>query len=471
MPIIGTREVEVGLGIEATPGTAVASTITLKWLAGLIQSVSQKIPYGAVRGVRNDVSGSIIGRKFSKGNVKVVADVEVAPYLFGLALGAVTTALAETALETGTATGTSKATGTCTTNTANKVIDSAADFVTAAIAADDWIHNTIDDTWSQVATVDDLHTITADTDICPDGNETYEIIRQTANKLIDTSANFTTAAVATGDFVHDITTDTWCKVVTKDSATQLTLDEDLFALSGGHTYEVGTPVCKHTITTQNSNASMKTATINVKEGSIDIEKYANVVVDSLTLSASNGYAELDVELVGKFGVAGALSASYTEETKMAYSDMTVKFGTTITNAIAASATAVKSLTIKDANNVLTDEAFLSGSNEPASGGFVAGPQSVTGSYTLHFKDATELDKYKADTKNAMVVDLTGAAIGDAEHERIRVRLASLQLIKEPREYEVDGVVVLTQDFIGEYSATETKSIDVEITNENNGELY
>jgi hypothetical protein len=471
MPIIGTREVEIGLGIEATPGTAVASTISLKWLSSSLQSIAQKTAFGAVRGVRNETSGSIISRKYAKGALKVVADVEIAPYLFGLALGTVVTTLAETALETGTATGTSKATGTCTTNTASKVIDSAADFVTAAIAADDWIHNTTDDTWSQVATVDDLHTITADTDICPDGNEAYEIIRQTANKLIDTSANFTTASVAANDFVHNITTDTWCKVVTKDSATQLTLDEDLFASSGGHTYEVGTPVCKHTISTQNSNASMKAATVTVKEGSIVTEKYANAVVDTLTLAASKDFATIEVEVLAKFGVTGTLSPAYTDEYLLSYKDITAKFGTTITTALAGSASALKSLTFKHANNVLIDEAFLTGSNEPASGGFVAGTQTISGTYTLHFTDTTELNKYKADTKNALVVDLVGNAIGDAEHERIRIQIASLQLTKEPREYDVNGVIVLSQDFVGEYSATETKSLDIEITNENNGESY
>jgi hypothetical protein len=398
MPIIGGREIEIGLGIETTPGTGVTPTIYPKWLDFSLQSMAEKSPFRAARGIRNEASGSVIKRKFAQGSLKVVPDVEIAPYLFGLALGSVSTALAETAISTGTA----------TTDTLNKLIDTGATFVTDGVGVGDAVHNTADDTWGLVTAVDSETSLSLDSDVFPDGNETYE---------------------------------------------------------------VGTPAYKHTISVQNANASMKTATLVAKESSIVTEQYVNSVIDSLTLEASDDFAEMTAELYAKFGASGSLTPSYTEETYFAYKDLTAKFGTTIANAIAASATALKSVSLQFQNNVQVDEAFLSGSNEPAAGGFVAGTQIVSGTYVLHFKDTTELDKYKANTKNAMVIDLLGASIGDAENERIRIQIASLMLTKAPREYNLDGVIVLSQDFTAEYSATETKTADVEVTNENNGENY
>lgn len=398
MPIISGRSIQLGLGIESSPGTPVSPTIYPEWLDFSLQAVAEKLGYGAVRGIRNSISDSIIKRKFAQGSFKVVANPEIAPYLFGLAAGSISTALAESALES----------GTCTTDTENKVIDSTATFVTNEVAAGDAIHNTADDTWATVVSVDSETQLTASSDICPDGDETYE---------------------------------------------------------------VGTPCYKHTIVEQEANASMKAATIIAKESSIVTERYSNVVMESLTLDVSDGFAELTSEVYGKFSDTGTLSPSYTTETLFAYKDTTAKFGTSITNAIAASASVLKSLSLQFTNNVLVDEAFNFGDNEPVAGGFIAGNRVISGTYTMHFTDTTELAKYKANTKNAMVVDLTGDSIGDAENERIRIRLASLMLTKPPREYNIDGVIVLSQDFTAEYSLTETKTYDIEITNEADGTDY
>jgi hypothetical protein len=65
--------------------------------------------------------------------------------------------------------------GTCTTNTASKVIDSSATFSTDGVVAGDIIHNVTDDYWGTVTSVDSETQITADWDVCPDGNEAYKI--------------------------------------------------------------------------------------------------------------------------------------------------------------------------------------------------------------------------------------------------------------------------------------------------------
>lgn len=397
MPKTGGRQIHIGLGIEATAGTAVPETIFLPWTGFSMQAVAEKELFNAARGIRNMASNSMIRRKFSQGSVTVIPNVVNTPYFFGLALGSVATALAETPSSTGTA----------TSATSSKLIDSIADFVTDSVAIGDAVHNTTDDTFALVTAIDNLTTLSLDSDIFPGGDETYQ---------------------------------------------------------------VATAVYAHTITVQNANASMKTATLTVEEGSIQTAQYLNCVCDSLSIEASDGYASMTIEIIGQFATTDTVVESYTEETEFAYHQMTVKFGTSISNAESGSAVPLKSFSLSISNSVQLDEAFLSGANTITSGGLVAGPLQVTGSYSLHFEDTTELAKYKANTKNAAVIQFIGASIGDTDNEEIRIDLAKLVLTSPPVEYNIDGLLILTQDFELEYGATDT-DISTIITNELDGSNY
>lgn len=232
------------------------------------------------------------------------------------------------------------------------------------------------------------------------------------------------------------------------------------ATAGGETV-----VYEHTIDEINTNASMKTFSITAEEGAIVTEQYVNCVVNSWSIEASDSWATMKLDIIGKFPSSESLSESYTEETELAYDTMTIKLGTTVANAIAGSAIPVKSFSLNGANNILLDEAFLSGSNEPAAGGLIPGNQKITGTYVLHFADTTELAKYKANTKNALVFNITGAAIGVSETEEIQIALARLTLTKPPKEFDIDGLIVLSQEFEVEYNSTETYAIQAIVTNE------
>src|SRR5829696_6162653 len=87
MALTGGTQVSVGIGIEATPGTAVAATHFPKWSEFSIQGVSEKELMQSQRGVRNMSSDSMIKRKYSQGDVAVVPNGDIAPIFFYLALG------------------------------------------------------------------------------------------------------------------------------------------------------------------------------------------------------------------------------------------------------------------------------------------------------------------------------------------------------------------------------------------------
>ena len=65
-------------------------------------------------------------------------------------------------------------TGTTDGTTASKLEDSGADFITAGIAAGEFVHNTTDDTYSIITAVDDLNTLALERDIMVSG-EVYDI--------------------------------------------------------------------------------------------------------------------------------------------------------------------------------------------------------------------------------------------------------------------------------------------------------
>jgi len=227
----------------------------------------------------------------------------------------------------------------------------------------------------------------------------------------------------------------------------------------------------HTFTVQNTNATPKTATFTAEAGAIQTAQYTNVVCNSLNIEVSDGYATATADLIGQFPTTDTITESFVSETQMAYHNTTVKFGTSLSNAAGNSATPLKSFSLNIANNVLLDEAFLSGANTITSGNLVMGRLQITGSYSLHFTDTTELAKYQANTKNACIVTMEGALIGSSSKETVQFKLGKLILTAAPVEYNIDGLIVLNQEFEVEYDATDVEMTAVCINNVNNASTH
>jgi len=132
--------------------------------------------------------------------------------------------------------------GVTTSTGANKLIDSAATFSTPhAVAVGDIVENPLRELRTTVTNVDSTTTLTLASDIFKYTGEWYIVHCQTGtnntvteNKLIDSAGIFTntTYTVKPGDTVENVTDATEAKVVTVDSATQLTLDADIFTDTG-----------------------------------------------------------------------------------------------------------------------------------------------------------------------------------------------------------------------------------------------
>lgn len=137
--------------------------------------------------------------------------------------------------------------GAVTTATAGKLIDAAAIFNTGlVVAVGDIVRNTFQGTEATVVTVDSDTQLTLSADIFKYVGEHYHVFMHTgtsttttAQKLIDAAAAFTTATytIKKGDVVKNLTDAVQAMVVSVDSATQLTLDTDIF-LANGKSYVV-----------------------------------------------------------------------------------------------------------------------------------------------------------------------------------------------------------------------------------------
>lgn len=223
-------------------------------------------------------------------------------------------------------------------------------------------------------------------------------------------------------------------------------------------------VYDHTFTVQNSNASPRTATLTVKNGSIVVSQLLNAVMDKLSISVKDGYAEATAEFIGKYPISDTFTASYTADDKATYNNTTVKFGTSLSNASGNSATPLKSFDLEVQNSYLFDDAFLFGSNDIITGGLTMGPLSVSGAYSLPFADTTELNKYLANTKNAALFSMQGTTtIGTGELGEVLIKLGKLVLNKEPLTHPINGISMVEQEFEVEYDSTD-KEIQAVVTN-------
>ena len=126
--------------------------------------------------------------------------------------------------------------------TANKLQDSTATFSTAhAVVAGDIVENPLRGTRTTVTAIDSTTQLALADDLFKFAGEPYIVYCQTgvnttatANKLIDSAGIFTdeTYTVLPGDVVENVSDDTETTVTTVDSATQLTLEDDIFTATG-----------------------------------------------------------------------------------------------------------------------------------------------------------------------------------------------------------------------------------------------
>lgn len=232
---------------------------------------------------------------------------------------------------------------------------------------------------------------------------------------------------------------------------------------GNEAYTAGTPSI-HLFYTSVSGNTPKTATLTQNRDT-DTEQYLSAAIDELTMEVSDGLATMSASFMSNFPSDTAVGAvTSTSGTVLSFKDYTVKFGSDLTTATAATATAINDFSLTIANNI--EVIHRSGSADVST--IRNKGLRVTGSYTVFFNSTTDRDAYYSLLKRAMIIDFTGNAT-----ESIKIRIPRFRLSEGDISTGIDDFYVIKAEFVAEDvmdSGTATRFIDV-IMNNSYASLY
>lgn len=229
-------------------------------------------------------------------------------------------------------------------------------------------------------------------------------------------------------------------------------------------------VYEHTITRKASNPP-KSLTI-IHNDTQDTRKYVYSVINTLEFNVSDGLATISASILSKFPTTGTGTQAVTEERILAFKDYTVKFGSgangtaALAAAVSASPKEIRSFTLRINNNA--EVQYLSGDNDAAQ--VSMGQLEIDGEYILFYEDTTERDHYEtllesSDPVKAMIITFSGDSIGSAETEEIEIRIPNFHLRERATDTSIAGFITENPTFVAEYDPTETKSIQIKVTNQ------
>lgn len=456
MTKIGGRQVEVGIGIETSAGTPVAATDYFKWDEFSFQAMSDKALLQSARGIRNQSSNSIVIKQYGKGSVGFVPTVDIMPYVMGLVLGS---------RSSGSASG--ETTGaydhTFTVQNANASMKTATLLVKQGGNATERYSNCVVDSFDFSADKDlakvKLGILGAYPDtgsVSPSYTQDTLFSRNQLNASFGASLTAALGTPATSILTSDGTSPANNDTVTIGNFNGPAIVYTFKTTLTGAAYEVLIGADAAAALANLKKAINNAGTAGTNYG-ISTEAHPSVyagAIDSTTLAI----------FAKRPGTAGNAITTAEGSSHLSWTS------TVMASGAASETTPLVAFSLSINNNVLLEEAFLSGSAQPVTGGFLAGPLSIKGSYTLHFSDTVELAKYKANTTHAMVVTMVGAPIGLVSQEKIQFKLGRVVLTKAPLEYQLDDITIVKQEFEVQYDATDKECTCV-ITNAYAGTNY
>ena len=456
MAKISGRQVEIGIGIETTPNTAVACADYFKWDNFSLVAYSDKEFLDSARGIRNKHSNSIITEQYGKGAIEFAPTVDILPYVLGMFLGVRNTATAagESAVYV----------HTFTVQNANTSMKTATLAIKQGGLQTEQYCNTVADSLSvtigkgigkaKVGLIGNFpSTVSA---IYPSYTQDTLFSR---NQMLAYFGASVSAALGT--------------------AALTTLTSDATAPADGATIVIGgvTYTAKTTLTGAPYEVLINTTAaafiINLKKaingtGVAGTDYGVNTVAHTQVYATTLTTTTLVIVARANGTPSNAIATTQAGTSHCTWAGTTMTSGTPGTG---AGPTPLVEITFDGANAVQFADAFLSGSAQPIAGGFIAGPLTLKGSYTLHFADTVEYSKYLNGTNNNLVVVLTGALLGVVPTpESIVLKFGDIVLTKPPVEYKKDGLMLLKQEFEVQYDATD-KELTALVTNGYAGTNY
>ncbi len=219
----------------------------------------------------------------------------------------------------------------------------------------------------------------------------------------------------------------------------------------------------HTLTVaQSSQHQALTLFIDDPAGGQDY-KHGLGVIDAVELKyEQNKFLSYTASFKAKEGADATLTPSYTAENRFLPQHFTFKMASAQSGLTAASATVLKSASLKITQNIEDD--YVLGSMAPAD--FLTKQFTVEGTIEALWDSETIKDLFTAGTTRALRFDIknTDVTIGTAANPQVKIDLYKAVFTELTRPFEVNNLIMQTIAFKGHYSTTDSKMLDVVCTN-------
>ena len=224
-------------------------------------------------------------------------------------------------------------------------------------------------------------------------------------------------------------------------------------------------VYDHTFSVENvTNPNIhQSLTISLEDNEAGDKEFSNCVVSSFELTAEEGsYVNWTAGFMGNSEASGTETASFVTETVFRPQDMTFKFATASAGLGGAGDTAIKSLTFALEKNVEAN--YNLGSVSPSE--FFNKQMTATLEVELVHVDDTFRDLWMAGTTHAFQINILngGVTIGTAENPGLTITCYQGQITDWVKNQGNDDVITETLSIRLDYSVTDSKSIDMVLTN-------
>lgn len=193
-------------------------------------------------------------------------------------------------------------------------------------------------------------------------------------------------------------------------------------------------------------------------------KHALGAIEGLELKYERGkYIEASVNIRSKKGAIATLTSSYAAENFFRSQDLTFKLAANLAGLAGASATQIKSLTLKIEKNLEDDDVL--GSIDPVD--FLNKQFAITGNVEAVWQNESDFKTaFLAGTAKAMRIDLknTDATIGTITNPQLQIDLAKVIFQELTRPLNNGDVVMQTLSFKGYYSLSDAKAVTAKLIN-------
>lgn len=211
----------------------------------------------------------------------------------------------------------------------------------------------------------------------------------------------------------------------------------------------------HTMT--RSNSMQKPAYTFFIDRGLAVSKYNLGVVKKLTIkSGVDNLIEAEADLIFKSEASGSIGSTSFPVQKY------LSFQSVVFNIAASPNTEIKEWELSLDNTAVAHRA-LTGSQD-LKDILAPGKLGISGSFLVYFENATERDKFIANTAVALNIVCTGATIVSSSSWKINMNIYEAHYKTYPYG-EDDGLLAAKVTFDGFYSSSDTKDFQVAITNQ------